>query len=714
LQLRGAMSELDPQNSGKDTESDKEIDSLSADEMAAFEKIMAEIAAATGNPSKDQAESLQTANAKPSVQSDEPDGASLTDETDGVGKNVDLDQIMAEIATKRAPSTAAESKQEEADLSGDQQAALDQIMAEIENKRHGEKKESASTSTANKAESDLSNDQQAALDQIMAEIESKRSAGKNAPIESTLQDEDGPTESLELDVEKIMSEVESREIRKKPSDNATVVKKEDVKANAGDKAVREPENLSLEEFDEELNLLLNSAAEVVTPTQEVVTPTKKAQPKIEIAARQVYPEEKPDYAILQEVQAVSDKKKPAGMFGLHLRMRTLAVGALILAIFIFIPIGGYFAYLHLFSSSLSQPDHMPVIAETKQIVIEAPIEDVLPAASAIIPSQPLFRPIRELEVPAAVLAGLKSDLSDARNRIQHKIYDIEQLKSFYLRGVNEEAEKIEEALEGGRIPSYQEALSNKKIELPLRAIQRRRIYAAKLQAPLNELQSIFEELLYLERQTHVYEILNNGIAGLPIDLFRKEVSEVIDRHLENYSQLSIDDVDIQTPGLSAVWAELASGFEQKANLLAQRAPLNRAIGAEICKGKYERASLLTAMSAETANCLVKWPGKDMFLNGITELTPAEARILSRWQGEWLSLNGVKELSPEAAENLSQWQGRRLSLNGLVALSPAATEHLSRWKGSQLEMVGLRSIGSWRNYGTRLFLSKELQRQLEMQ
>jgi hypothetical protein len=313
-----------------------------------------------------------------------------------------------------------------------------------------------------------------------------------------------------------------------------------------------------------------------------------------------------------------------------------------------------------------------------------------------------------------VLSASKSDLISARQQIQNKISDIQQLKSYYGRGIEEETQKIEDALQSGQIPSFDAALANKKIELAIRSVQRRQSYIAKLDSPLTQLTAMSEQLLFMERRARIYEVLQAGISGLPIEALKKEADETIGRFLVFNTQISIDQVDMPPPALESIWTQIEANLKQKANLLAQRAPLNRAIGAEICMGNYERKNLLSALSAETARCLAKWDGTDLFLNSLTELTPEVAQILAQWQGESISLNGVRQLQPEAARHLSQWPGKRMSLNGLSELSPEATAYLSQWKGSQLEMVGLQSIGSWENYGTRLYLSEKLRKQLEAQ
>jgi hypothetical protein len=309
---------------------------------------------------------------------------------------------------------------------------------------------------------------------------------------------------------------------------------------------------------------------------------------------------------------------------------------------------------------------------------------------------------------------MKQNLSAARSQLQARMSDIRQLKSYYARGIEEETEKIEATLNNGRIPSLDEALADNKIALALKAIQRRQTYIAKLETPLAQLTDMNEELLYLERQVSIYEILSSGIGGLPLETLKKEVAGTVAECLQFDTQVSIDSDTLQPAPLAVVWEGVAKVFQRKVGLLAQRAPLNKAISAEICQGNHARKYLLTALSDDTARCLITWDGKDMNLNALTVLTPEGARILAQWPGEWLSLNGLRELSAEAAAHLSDWPGKRLSLNGLSVLSPEATANLSQWRGSQLEMVGLDAIGSWGNYGTRLFLSEKLRKKLEAQ
>jgi hypothetical protein len=836
------MSEMDQDKDSQKiaAEGDDELESLSSDEKAAFEKIMAEISSATGGATKesveDSAKEAKTpgspkaaapspnkekvapveaapraeAAQKPIADAGKPSAPSLPNATQAEGPSADpqasldqimaeidskrivekgavppkdvqnkeaeelsddqqaaLDQIMAEIGSKRkaergAEPKAAEVPKESEDLSADQQAALNDIMAEIESKRKTEKGGQAKGAEPKAAEpkvaevpkesEDLSADQQAALNDIMAEIKSKRKSEKAIPIDSTApaQADESLTDSQQADLQKIMTEIEAKKARdvatpantapEAPAAEETVVKK------------RGTDNLTMEEFDDELSNLLSNAQ--ITPPPKATIKANRADvaratmtqapvsanmakagdaplPHAEQRAEPEKAEAPKEYPILKEVQAdVAPKtakkkgirshgdKRTEGRWGRLLAKATvgLAIGAGLLVL----GGGGYWAYHHIGDKPAVITSAPSVSAET----ISATPAPVMPAQTTTAPSatpatvvaDSPVAPVENIavEIPATILAAVKRDLSSARQQIQTKISDIHQLKSYYGRGIEEETQKIEDALQNGQVPSYELAVADKKIELGLRAIQRRQTYIAKLDTPLAQLTAMSEQLLFMERRAQVYGIVNTGISGLPIESLRQEADQAIGSALEYNTQISIDRVEVQPPSLETIWAQIGSDLSQKANMLAQRAPLNRAISAEICKGNYERKYLLNALSAETARCLVKWDGKDLYLNGLTELTPDVAQILAQWPGEWISLNSVRDLPAESAMYLAKWPGKRISLNGISALSPEATAYLSQWKGSQLEMVGLQSIGSWENYGTRLFLSEKLRRQLEAQ
>jgi hypothetical protein len=811
------------QNKDAPPETDDELESLSADEKAAFEKIMAEINAANGADPVSQAKPSAVPAAaapepKPTAANGSPPAAAggaidvnasgtAEDDTLSEEQQASIDQIMAEIESKRhgdTPSIADEDQGDESsEMSDDQQAALDMIMAEIESKRGGDKEgDRQADEPEPEPEAEMSDDQQAALDKIMAEIESKRGGDKEGDRQA---DEPEPEPEAEMSdeqqaaLDKIMAEIESKKSREDialsdDAETATTDADDGIESQAdlearvaeiktGVRQERNPDaeqqadtgNLTMEEFDDELSQLLSTAqADSLDKESDrakagakkegaSLTVNKRLGRKItemqsainndtasddlagDPLAVEPLPAQKTDaYAILQEVPFSGDmaksrtQKRPTGQ-GLVSQAKSFWskkswVGLAVALNIVLLAGVGYWAYRY----GIDAPHR-----------IDSPQVDAAALTPTAAPVQPLSQPpgseptalpgsgeprsaaatgaaaqstgtpaegagARRAQTAGSSFAGLQVELAAARNDIQIKISDIQQLKSYYSRGVAEEIEKIENILINGKIPSFDQAMADTRIELGVRAIQRRGTYITKLDTPLAQLMAKSEELLFLERRARTFEILNRGIHGLPLANFSREVNAAIESFLEFNTQLSIDRVEVAATPMAEVWRMVSKQLSEKANLLAQRTPMNRAISAEICKGNYSRNYMLTALSAETAKCLINWSGKDLYLNELTELTPEVAQILAQWPGEWLSLNGLWELSGPAALQLAQWPGKRLSLNGLVALSPEATAQLSQWQGAQLEMVGLTSIGRWENYGTRLFLSEKLKNQLEAQ
>lgn len=341
--------------------------------------------------------------------------------------------------------------------------------------------------------------------------------------------------------------------------------------------------------------------------------------------------------------------------------------------------------------------------------------DMQPAPEAISePMEDTGQIQRQLEKKP--LEALKSDLAAAREQVTAKIEEITNLITDYQEGIREENHKIRAILRGHPTLSLEDALGNSKIDLSIRAIQRRHAYIAKLGRPVERLKASSEELLFLERRTQLFAILSQWIGGPSMPQYKLEIADRIQMHMKTVKELSADNSQLDLPSKASVWKEVLAGLEKEKTLMAQRSrenTRNRMIGEEICRGDYGRKYLLSRLSQATAKCLIQWSGKDLYLNGLTDLTPEAARILAQWPGEWLSLNGIKEMSAETARYLSRWHGKRLSLNGLTRLSSQATEELSKWQGEQLEMIGLTSIGPWENYSTRLYLSETLRQKLQM-
>ncbi|MEJ2039998.1 MAG: hypothetical protein P8X55_13860, partial [Desulfosarcinaceae bacterium] len=441
-----------------------------------------------------------------------------------------------------------------------------------------------------------------------------------------------------------------------------------------------------------------------------------------------------DYPILKEIEdnetvdppAPKDKPKQGKKGGgetTPLRspgrgFRWCLTTAAILTVLAALSWGGYWVYDNYFDQVRSRLFAEKATKQSPNNAAPAPSAPSSPDVNsaprpAAVPASPRALPAPDSQ--AVNLDGLTAELTAARREILSKITEIQDLKAYYQKGIEEEEAKIEARFAGSRLPSLSLAVADPKIELSLKSVQRRSAYIERIQTPLDILFSASEQLLFLQRRTQMYNVLVGYVSGFPVLDYQSEVRQILNKHLEEVRGLSVDEIDATSKDLASIWAAIEADLRAKAARKQAYVLSNqkdRAISREICSGNFDQKYLLTVLNPDTAHCLVQWNGKDLYLNGLTQLSPEVAGILAQWPGEWMSLNGLKELPSQAAEQLSKWRGKRLSLNGLTRLSAKATDYLSKWKGEQLELIGLQSMGRWENYGTRLYLSEKLQRQLE--
>jgi hypothetical protein len=692
-------------NDNKDTpqenpsEMDDDLESLSMDEKAAFEKIMAEISE-TG----------------------------ISDSTGDNGAN----KTVAEAKTAEQPKPQTKMGREDAelskdqDLSDEQQAGLDKIMTEINAGESGDPSEPEPAKDDQPADNNeqLSDDQQAALDKIMAEINARES-GKQAipePVQekqSADDDNDGMKEKPENEIEKLSFDEFNEELNNllcSTQQNASMTEiaaASSQTSSAKSVAVKPASALEPE-----------SAPRKNEPVQPAPANTEASAgaPPEEAQAPPAEPTQK-GYPILQEIDATQigkTKSKKARIRGDRWRPRLGKFIKIATATVVTVAMAGsaYWAYdrlvqgklrfagaenpLNIETSSVgSAPTQLLTEQQSRPLVAKVEVEN-----TGQVPQQQSL----------TTFGSLKSDLIAARQKINTKIQEIIDLKSHYQKGIQEEQFRIRAELKIKPARTLEIARTNSQIDLSIRAIQRRMVYITKLDTPLRRLEASSEDLLYLERRTQFFETLSQWISGPSIPEYKQEIVSRIQAHMKVTTELTVDDIQINPPSITSIWADVQAGMDKNENSIATDAKRNDQdlrISQEICKGQYDRKYLLNALSVETAQCLTQWSGKDLYLNGLTELSPQAAKILAQWPGEWLSLNGIKELSVETAKYLSQWHGKRLSLNGLEKLSAKATIQLSRWQGEQLEMIGLTTIGRWENYATRLYLSETLRRKLQM-
>ncbi len=349
-----------------------------------------------------------------------------------------------------------------------------------------------------------------------------------------------------------------------------------------------------------------------------------------------------------------------------------------------------------------------------------PLKTVMPS----LPVEPVSNPVeptKTLSKNEIYLAKIK-DVGLLRDELLEKKKEIDQLIRHYQNGIADLEEQIKQELHNEAINSYTEGLKNKRIELNLRTIQRRRSYIDGLEKPARWIKQGSEELLFLKRKAEFDLQLIDIASGIDMDRNMRHISAAIQKYQPSAEKLAVDRENTDLPALEKIWGQIKD--QKKISGKALPNVTDEEIAKEICSGNYERAAELTSISAAGAQCLSSMNGSDLFLNGLTTLSPAAAKYLFQWRGNWVCINGVKELSPAAAQYLFKWEGNWISLNGMNEFPPELATYLMEWEGKQLELMGLRYnkkntdqkalkyLALWETMGGKLFISDVVRKEIE--
>jgi hypothetical protein len=352
---------------------------------------------------------------------------------------------------------------------------------------------------------------------------------------------------------------------------------------------------------------------------------------------------------------------------------------------------------------------IPVDLKTKE-----PSLAVVPASKQVESAKPLSK--NDIYLAKIREAGI------LRDELLAKKEEIYQLKRYYQNGIIDLTDQINREFPEGDNTSYTEAIKNRRIELNLRTIQRRRFYIQKLIEPIRWIKQGREELLYLKRKAEFDLQLIDIAGGIDMDRHMRHIGAAIQKYRPSADKLAISRENADLTPLETIWGQIKAQKPKNGQVLSNE--MDKEITEEICSGNYERAAELTSMSAEAARCLSKKPGSDLFLNGLTALSPTTAEHLLQWRGGWICINGIKELSPAAAQHLFKWEGNWISLNGLTEFAPELATYLMEWEGDQLELMGLRYdkknsdqqtlkyLALWEAMGGKLFVADDVRQEIE--
>lgn len=351
-----------------------------------------------------------------------------------------------------------------------------------------------------------------------------------------------------------------------------------------------------------------------------------------------------------------------------------------------------------------------------------------PVSEPVQPAQPVAAPIFKTPPPPDPHDKLKAKLEEAadlRNQLLEKKTEIDRLNLYYRNGITELEQIINQEAQKNGISSFEQASKNTRIELNLRSIQRRQAYIQGLEKPAMWVYRGSEELLYLVRKAKLDLELMDIAGGVDLNKHNRHISAAINQYRPSADKLAINLEDEKLTPLESIWQQASNKKNKTISANGQISPntKNEQIAAEICSGNFERTSELTSISAETAKCLSRLKGSDLFLNAVTQLPPDAARELFQWQGNWICLNGVKALPPAVAKYLFKWGGNWISLNGLTEFQPELAVYLLKWEGQQLELMGLKFnktepeqkslkyLALWETTGGKLFVPDVIRKEI---
>ena len=309
-----------------------------------------------------------------------------------------------------------------------------------------------------------------------------------------------------------------------------------------------------------------------------------------------------------------------------------------------------------------------------------------------------------------------------REELLEKKEEIYKLKLHYRNGIAELMDQVGQEIQETGISSYAQALENKRIELILRTIQRRQIYIKELEKPDRWLHNGSEELLFLKRKAQLDFQMVDIAGGIDLNRHLRYINAAIQQYQPSAEKLAVAPPPADLRPLETIWNEINNQQMNKAATALGHKDGN--IIEEICSGNFKHITELSVITTMAARCLSKNSGSDLFLNGLTQLSPDEARYLFQWQGNWICLNSVKKLAPAAAKYLFEWEGNWISLNGLTEFPPELALYLMEWRGSQLELMGLsydkkkpdpralKYLALWETMGGKLFVSEGIRKEMK--
>ena len=148
------------------------------------------------------------------------------------------------------------------------------------------------------------------------------------------------------------------------------------------------------------------------------------------------------------------------------------------------------------------------------------------------------------------------DVIRLRETLLLKKHEIGELKKHYRTGIKTlENEILQETLRNN-IHTFQGALKNKRIELKIRAIQRRLVYIDKLDRPLKWIEQGSEELLYLKRKVDFDLLMVEIASGIDMNMHMRHINAALQKYRLTADNLAIDTEGAELLSLETLWKRL--------------------------------------------------------------------------------------------------------------------------------------------------------------
>jgi soluble lytic murein transglycosylase-like protein len=202
----------------------------------------------------------------------------------------------------------------------------------------------------------------------------------------------------------------------------------------------------------------------------------------------------------------------------------------------------------------------PIIFGLNKELKSSPPETIKAAAIGHKVKDPLIEPI--LPDEGGIYKATLDEAAELIDELAQKIKEIDELIQYWQTGINDLENQIIQEAQKKKIISYTQAVINKRVELKLRTIQRRRRYIRKLENASIWIKSGSEKLLYLKRKTQFDLQLVDSASGKNFGQHMNDLSAAIQKYRPTAENLSIKLQDANILPLETIWSRLVNPEEK--------------------------------------------------------------------------------------------------------------------------------------------------------